>query len=391
MNMNKQLDEMLSRCLSDGDYAGVCAGVYQRGKCLYNGCFGMADREAGRPMQQDTIFRIYSMSKPVTAVAVMQLIEQGKLHPDLPLSMYIPEFRDPMVCEPDGTLRPAKREILIRDLLSMSSGLCYPNCISRSQRETAALFGQMEASRQNGEDMTTLELCRGLAKIPLAFDPGTHWEYGTSADVLGGVVEVVSGKRYRDYLRDAVFDPLGMEDTDFFVPAEKQARFAAAYQMDEHRTILRDDGCYLGLTDYSALPAFQSGGAGLVSTIPDYAKFAGMLANGGISDNGVRLLSRRAVEFICTPQISSEVLRRDQDWDSLRGYDYGCLVRVLTDKAAAGTIADPGEFGWDGWTGTYFCVDPGEQLSILFMIQLSCAGTSLPAKLMRNIVYANLE
>lgn len=391
MDMKQQLDEMIARCMKNGDFVGANAAVYRRGECLYSGSFGMADREAGRPMQPDAIFRIYSMTKPVTATAVMQLIERGVLHPELPVNWFIPAFSEPKVYAEDGTVRPASREIRVQDLLNMTSGLCYPNCLNKTQQDTASLFGRMEAARNAGKPMTTMEICRELGGIPLAFDPGTHWEYGTSADVLGGLVEAVTGQNYRDYLFEHIFEPLGMEDTDFYVPAEKLDRFTAAYERNAQNELVRDDGCYLGLNDYKTLPAFISGGAGLTSTIPDYAKFAGMLANDGVSDKGVRILSSRSVSYIRTPQVGGEGFRRDQQWDSLRGYDYGSLVRVLTDRAAAGTIANLGEFGWDGWTGTYFCVDPAEGLSIFFWIQLSCAGTSIPAKLMRNIVYGNLD
>ena len=371
---------MINTCLRNGDFAGANAAVWQKGQCLYSNSFGMADRENGHPMTEDTIFRIYSLTKPVTAVAVMQLIESGKLHPDFPIGWYIPEFSGARVYEADGTVCPASRDILVRDLLNMTSGLTYPSCYTRTQKDTAALFGEMEDALREGHPFDTLTVCRRLGQIPLQFDPGTQWEYGTSADVLGGLVEVVSGRSYRDYLIEHILEPLGMEDTDFYVHAEKLNRFAASYEQQPDRSLRRDDAMHLGLNGQRSLPAFLSGGAGLTSTIRDYAKFANMLANGGTTYDGVRILSRRSVSYMATSQI-----------DPLNGYGYGCLVRVLLDRTAAGTLATLGEFGWDGWTGTYFCVDPAEELCILFWIQLSNAGTSTPAKLMRNIVYASLE
>ncbi|MBR2087684.1 MAG: beta-lactamase family protein [Oscillospiraceae bacterium] len=388
--MQKELDEMLERCLREGEYIGANAAVYRRGECLYLHSVGDADREAGRPMTPDTIFRIYSMTKPVTAAAVMQLTERGYLHPDMLVSRFLPEFAELRVCDADGNVHPARNTLRIQHLLNMQSGLPYAGDQTPAERAAASLFGQMEAARLAGKPYTTRDFCRGAAKLPLAFEPGTHWMYGTSADILGGLVETVTGQSYRDYLMEHIFLPLGMEDTDFFVPPEKQERFAAAYE-PAGGTLVRDDRCYLGLNDQRTLPAFQSGGAGLTSTITDYAKFAQALANGGVGMNGKRILSRASVDYIRTPQVTGEGFRRDQDWDSLRGYAYGALVRVLENRAAFGTLADPGEFGWDGWTGTYFCSDPCEHLSILFFIQVSCAGTSLPAKLMRNIVYSHLD
>ncbi len=384
--MKQRIDDLITRDLNYGAFVGANAAVYRDGACLYSGSFGMADRENGVPMQPDSIFRIYSMTKPVTAAAVMQLVERGILEPQFPVSQFIPEFADPKVYNPDGTTRPAAREITIQDLLNMRSGLAYPNCETQTQKDTASFFGEIDVRRDGDNPVSTLELCKRIAVIPLQFDPGTQWDYGVSADILGGVIEAATGMNYRDYLMQNIFLPLGMTDTDFYVPEEKLHRFAAAYEFDEDRNLRRDDGCHLGLNDRRTLPAFISGGAGLCSTIGDYAKFANTLANGGVSKDGVRILSRKSVEYIRTPQVDPVQLA-PKGWDSLKGYAYGSLVRVLVNKAEFGTLANLGEFGWDGWTGTYFTVDPEEKLVIMFWIQVACAGTSATAKLMRNIVY----
>ena len=387
--MKQLLDTMIENGLQNGNYVGANAAVYRKGECLYQNSFGMADREAGRPMTADTIFRIYSMTKPVTAVAVMQLVERGLLHPDFPVGWYLPEFREFQVYDENGIPRQPKRELRVQDLMTMTSGLPYPNCLTKTECDMASFFGDMEAARNTDHPVDTAEFCRRAAKIPAEFDPGTHWKYGISADILGGIVQQITGMDYRDYLFENIFDPLGMTDTDFYVHPEKQNRFAGAYEWIG-KELVRDEKCHLGLNDYPTKPAFISGGAGLTSTSGDYAKFANALALGGISKDGVRIISEKALSYIRTPQVGGAQFRADQDWDSLRGYDYGTLVRVLTDRAGAGTIANLGEFGWDGWTGTYFCVDPAEQLVIFFWIQVACAGTSPQAKLMRNIVYGNL-
>ncbi len=388
--MKELLDAMIDRSMANGDFVGANAAVYKDGKCLYLNSFGMADREAGKPMTRDTIFRIYSMTKPVTAVAVLKLVEQGLIHPDMEVSWFLPEFRDLQVYGADGKPHRAQNPLRIQHLLNMQSGMPYPNCMNQTQIDTASLFGKMEAVRDTDKAYTTREIVSEIAKIPTEFEPGTHWDYGTSADILGALVEVVSGMPYRDFLHKNIFEPLGMTETDFYVHPDKQERFASAYELIDGK-LVRDEKCHLGLNDYLSLPSFISGGAGLTSTIEDYAKFANTLANGGVSPDGVRILSPAAFRYMTTPQVKGDAFRADQDWDSLRGYDYGSLVRVLTDPKTFGTLANPGEFGWDGWTGTYFCADPKEHLTILFWIQVACAGTSQTAKLMRNIVYGSLR
>ncbi len=386
--MKQRVDERIREDLAKGAFVGANAAVFRDDVCLYSGSFGMADRERGIPMQPDTIFRIYSMTKPVTAAAVMQLVERGILEPQQKLSDFLPEFTAPLVYEPDGTTRPASREITIQDLLNMQSGLTYGDTCTPTQRAVAALFREMDDRRTAGEPLDTLAFCRRIAQIPLKFDPGTQWDYGVSADILGGVVQAATGMDYREYLRKNIFQPLGMNDTDFFVPEEKQPRFAAAYALGDGG-LVRDDASYFGLGDFRTLPAFISGGAGLCSTITDYARFANALANGGTSPDGVRILSPHSVDYIRTPQVPNAALTW-KGWDSLNGYDYGCLVRVLTSRKDFGTIAPFGEFGWDGWTGTYFTIDPFEKLTIFFWIQTACAGTSETAKKMRNVVYGCL-
>lgn len=388
MNMKEKIDALIQKDLKAGAFVGANAAVFQDGKCLYEGCFGYADREKGTKMAPDSIFRIYSMTKPVTAVAVMQLMEEGRIHPEFPLHWYFPSFRNPMVCDENDGLRPASRDITIRDLLNMTSGLPYPNCFNRSQREVQSFFDEMSGRMAQGNPVDTMTFCSRMGEMPLEFDPGTHWGYGTSADILGGVVQKETGMDYRDYLRERIFEPLGMTDTDFYVPEEKQNRFTAAYEFMDNG-LVRDEKKHLGLNGYLTKPAFISGGAGLCSTVRDYAKFANALANGGTTKDGVRILGEKALRYMSAPQIHRDLLD-ESDWDSMRGYDYGSLVRVLTDRHAGGTLANEGEFGWDGWTGTYFCVDPKEKLSIFFWIQVACAGTSNTAKLMRNIVYGCL-
>ncbi|MBE6876845.1 MAG: beta-lactamase family protein, partial [Ruminococcus sp.] len=221
--MKKLLDSMIAQALHNGDFVGANASVYQNYECIYENSFGMANQEAQKPMQKDSIFRIYSMTKPVTAVAVMQLVEQGKLHPDFPVSWYLPEFTDMKVYDAEsGKVRPAKSEMRIQHLLNMTSGMPYANCMNQTQKDVSAFYYEMEQRRESENPVNLEEYCRRLAEIPLEFDPGTHWDYGTSADILGGIVQKVSGMDYREYLFKNIFNPLCMTDTDFYVPEEKQ-------------------------------------------------------------------------------------------------------------------------------------------------------------------------
>ena len=246
--MTRQIDTLLAEDLAQGAYAGAATAVYQNGKCLYFGVSGYSDREAGRQMTPDTIFRIYSMTKPVTAAAVMQLMERGLLHPDQPLSEILPEFTHMQIAAADGTLRPAAEPIRIRHLLTMQSGLPYAGDQTPAECAADGFFQKLAAMQAAGERYTTRDVCRGIAGCPLAFEPGTHWLYGTSADVLGGVVEAVAGMTYREYLQAHIFRPLGMDDTDFWVPPEKQERFAAAYAPQDG-VLVRDEKCYFALND----------------------------------------------------------------------------------------------------------------------------------------------
>ncbi len=387
--MKQKIDALLRRCLDGGSYVGANAAVYKDGECIYAGSCGFADREAGTPMKPDSIFKIYSLTKPVTAVAVMQLVEEGLIHPEEPVSWFLPEFADLKIYDENGSIRPVKSELRIRHLLTMQSGFPYPGDRNQSQKDTAGFFWEMSRKIGTKDAVDTRKFCRRTAEIPLEFEPGTHWDYGVSADILGGLVESVSGQNYRDYLLTHIFQPLGMTDTDFYVHPEKLERFAASY-IPGKNSLERDESCYLGLNDQRSLPAFISGGAGLTSTIVDYAKFANCLTNGGTAPDGTRILSPASLRYISSPQVYGEGFRNDQDWDSLRGYAYGSLVRILTDPVAAGTLANAGEFGWDGMTGAYFCADPKENLCILFWQQTAFAGFSEPAKLMRNIVYGAL-
>lgn len=402
----------IARC----NLAGANLLLLKDGKELYRASYGMADIENNIPMAQDTIFRMFSMSKPVTCAAAMMLIERGVIDVYDPVSNYLPAFYGQNVFTKDGLgTVPARRGVLIRDLLNMTSGVAYPDDCTPAGKAVAALFDEMTAAQDRGAGFSTVQLADRLGRIPLAFQPGEHWMYGTSADVLGAVVEIASGMRFGDFLREEIFLPLGMNDTDFYVPAEKKRRFAqlyrcselpdetaatcksvvdslsslAVYQRNKKMRIAPETGKNLGLEGYDHAPAFESGGAGLVSTIDDYAHFATMLLQGGVY-NGKRILGEKTVRFMCSPQLG-EAYAPDLNWDSLRGCRYGNLMRHLVDPCGGGTNADAGEFGWDGWAGTYFTIDPKERFIMLYLIQRCDAGCNEITRRLRGIAYSMLQ
>lgn len=384
------MDNIVREGIEKGHIVGANVLLMQHGKELYSSCQGFADREARVPMTRDTIFRLFSMTKPVTAVAVLILAECGKLDLWDKVSKYIPEFKDCKVMEEDGSLVTPKREINIWDLLTMTSGLTYPDLGCEPGRQMDALFREIKEQLAAGHHTDTLSYCRKIAAVPLCFHPGEKWRYGLSADILGGIVEVVSGQTFGQFLQKEIFEPLGMKDTGFVVPKEKRHRFAANYKWCEETGRLepfREN--HLGLEGYGEDVTYESGGAGLVSTIDDYSRFARMMLHGG-TFNGVRILGRKTVELMTSPHLN-EAQMKDFNWESLWGYNYGCLTRVMVNPGEAGSNASIGEYGWDGWTGNYITMDPTEDMTLLYFIQKTDAGTTEEVRKLRMAAYAALD
>ena len=381
--MKAQIDKICREFAGNGAAGDSCL-VFRDGKELYSGCFGYADREARTTMRRDTIVRLFSLTKPVTAAAAMILIERGLLSPDDPVSRFFPEYRDLRRMDGEGTA-PCETELRISHLLTMTSGLPYPNDYDLSVRSAAKLFDRIDAGNNGDIPVPTEEFARAAADIPLSFEPGERWDYGISADVLGAVIEKAADMRYSEFLRHNIFAPLGMYDTGFYVPPEKQGRFAALYKW-EGSSLVRDEEHHLALTDFCSAPSFESGGAGLCSTIDDYSRFAQMLCGRG-EFCGVRIFGSDTFEYMTSPKLSPQ---QDTLWDRLRGYNYACLMRIMTDQSAAEIKTANGEFGWEGWTGTYFNANAGNGVTVLFFTQLSGAGTSWQAANISRIVYENL-
>ncbi len=386
MGLKEQLTSCLERAVANYEAAGINLLILRNGEEMCYAQAGCADIGTGKPVARDSIFRLYSQSKPITAAAVMLLIDRGLLDPMACVDWFLPGFGNPKVIKADGSTEPALRSPWILELLTMTAGVCYPDADPAGQA-AARVFGEDQAQILAGGGMGTVEFCNRLGEQPLAFHPGTAWRYSTCADILGAVVEVVSEKPFGQFLKDELFTPLGMKDTDFWVPEEKRDRLVTCYRripggLKEHKDLHLAVGCY------DRPPAFESGGAGLVSTLDDYAAFANMLMNGGMHE-GKRILSPAAVKFMTAPRLTSEVRRNL--WDSLCGYNYGCLVRVCDRPGSCSIYNEEGEYGWDGWLGTYFANIPGQRITFLLNQNSPDTGTAGVTRKCRNILAAELS
>ncbi len=385
--MYRQLEKIKEIVQNEVKYGGLVGANYvvcHNCKEIISGCEGYANKEEQIPMSEDTMFRMFSMTKPVTAVCAMILMEQGKININDPLWWYIPTFANAQVEDENG-IRNADRDILLKDLLTMTSGIPYPED-TPAGKKMGELWWQVSQDQLNkGDSISTVEFATEMGKKPLNFTPGAKWGYGASADVMGAVIEIVSGMKLSEFMQKNIFEPLNMTDTGFYIPEEKYHRLAEIYSYDGTTPFKEPQLC---LTDYKKLPSFESGGAGLISTMHDYAKFAMMLANGG-EYNGVRILGRKTVDFMTSNMLNEEQMK-SLSWDSMRGYGYGALMRVLVDRYGAACNSSLGEFGWDGWTGCFFIADKVENLATMLFIQRAGAGTTSLALKMKNIANASI-
>ncbi len=392
MTLHDQITDILAAAVENHECAGVNVLLRRHGEEVLYTQAGMADIAEGRLIQRDAIFRLYSQTKPITAAAVMLLVERGLIDLMDGVDKYLPGFRNPKVVDDRGCITKAFRAPWLMELLGMTAGLSYPGGDPAGQyaaRVFEDAHAQIKAGggRSPAGGIPTVEFMNRLGEQPLAFQPGTHWRYSTCADVLGAVVEVVSGMRFGDFLKEELFTPLEMVDTAFFVPEAKRDRFVTCY---EHTAegLTPWLGMNLACGVYDRDPAFESGGAGLVSTLEDYSHFSDMMMNGGVW-NGRRILSPASVQFLTTPQLNDAV-RRDM-WDSLNGYSYGKLCRVCVEPERVAGLALKDEYGWDGWLGSYYANFPNEGLTLLSMQNTVNAGTSAVVRRVRNAVLAALS
>ena len=322
---------------------------------------GYADLARQTPIRRNSIFRCYSMTKPLTSCAAMLLIQEGKLDLYEPVSRYISSFRRQRVLTQAGET-PACRESLVRDLLDMTAGLAYDGDDTLPQRETKAVFQEAERRFDTDHPMDTQEFAMRIGSIPLLFHPGEGWNYSVCADVLGAVIEKAADMPFADFVQKRILGPLGMEDSGFLVPAAKRDRLVTVYQKDEKGCLSPYTGNHLAIRNDGGKNAFHSGGAGLFSTIEDYGRFARMLQSGGQG-----ILNASTVDFMTGRRQTGRLQRSIAQIMGLQGRTYANLLRVTVDPAAAFFPTNMGEYGWDGWLSTFIINDPATGVTILLM------------------------
>lgn len=364
----ERLTAALQAYVDEDRLAGAVAIVARRGKIAYMEAVGFRDKESGAPMTTDAIFRIASQTKALASVGVMLLQEEGRLLITDPVGKYLPEFMETTVAEPDGgggyNVVPAKRPITIRDLLTHTAGISYGSGPAADKWAEAGITGWYFADR----DETVGDVMARLAELPLDGHPGEAWIYGFNTDILGAMIEKLSGQTLGAFLGERLFGPLGMDDTHFFLPAAKVGRLATVYSTADGGGIERapDPGHMVGQGAYVNGPRKSfSAGAGLLSTAADYARFLQMMLNGGELD-GVRVLSRKTVESMTVGHTGDIPFRP--------GQSFGLGFSVVEDPAALGLPASVGEYAWGGAYHSTYWVDPAEELVVAYMTQLRPAG-----------------
>ncbi len=392
-----RIDALMQGYVDRGVYAGINTVVTRRGTVVHAGTYGWSDRESRTPMAADTIFRLYSMTKPIVCTALMMLVEEGRLTLVDPVAKHLPAFADVKVRASDGTLVDPARPMTVGDLMAHTSGLTYH------------FLGDSPVSRMYDDalvqraDVSLAEAIDNLARFPLAAHPGSRWIYSVGIDVAARLIEVVADRPLGDVLRERLFVPLGMADTGFGVAEGARGRVATMYG--------RPDLFRPGVTSPDALVAwaqgenrrvdvsgtypvdqadvFQRGGHGLFGTVGDYARFAQMLCDGGTFE-GQRIVGRKTLELMHANRIPASLLPLEIGGLPLMGYGFGLGSRVLMDVAASAAPGSAGEFGWAGAAKTHFWVDPKEEIVAVFMTQ-SLMSFDVPEIAMRAVVYQALD
>jgi CubicO group peptidase (beta-lactamase class C family) len=375
-----RIQKVIQAHVDQNHIPGAVVLIARHGKVAYLESFGMRNKEANKPMETDTIFRIASMTKPITSLAVMMLYEEGRFLLSDPISKFIPEFKNPKVAVrstsnsplvPAYVLVPAKREITIRDLLTHTSGITYRFWGREYFADLYKKAGISDGLIQT--EGTIADEVKKLAQLPLTNQPGEAYEYGLNTDVLGYLIEVVSGQTLDKFFQERIFTPLGMKDTHFFLPEEKLPRLSGVYVSDEAGGIKKlsdepvqegEHTLYSASFHYKGPRTYLSGGAGLVSTVTDYYRFLQMLLNGG-ELNGIRLISRKTVELMRTSHTGNLDM-----WLGNPGDGFGLGFGVIKDLGQASEmVGSPGTYYWGGFFSTTFWVDPKEDLIGIFMTQ----------------------
>ncbi len=349
--------------------------IYKDHKPVYRHYSGFADSAKTKKMQGNELYLMFSATKLITMTAALQLVEQGKIELDQPVSAYLPAYADLKVLE-EGQVKPAKKELLVKHLLSMQSGLDYD--LQRS--------GIVRIMKEKGQKATTQELVNSFIESPLQFEPGEHFLYSLSHDVVGAIIEVVSGMSLKEYFSQNIFGPLEMKDTYFAKPINENERLAAQYMYDNDKHIATEMelSCCYQLSE-----SYESGGAGLISCVEDYGKFADTLACKGLSAKGVRILQEETIELMRTNLLGP--VQREEIVNQMGrvGYGYGCGVQVLLDPEECNAKAPRGVFGWDGAAGAYVIMDPDNRIALVYIQHVRGCGYAYSTvhPMLRDLLY----
>ena len=384
-------DVITRNYVEKGAIPGALTLIWRGGELVWQGMSGTLDLAMGTPMREDAIFRIYSMTKPVTAVAILMLMEEGRIGLGDPVSRYIPGFAD-LGIYAGGTLgafltSPNIKPMKVVDLLRHTSGLTY-GFLNRTNLDAA--YRKLHIAESNSEGGLA-GMIADLEKLPLEFAPGEMWNYSVGLDVAGYLVEKISGRRFSDFLRSRILAPLQMHDTDFQVSAARRERLSTCYYVREGQLALFDDAAN---SAYAQPPQLESGGGGLAGTAADYLRFCRMLLNGGELE-GVRLLSPKTVQLMTMNHLPQDRTMTEMmvatgafNESGYAGVGYGLGVGVTRDVAATGLPGTTGEYSWGGAAGTYFFNDPKEQLAVVFMSQVLFAPDRIRLRRdLRNLAY----
>lgn len=387
-----RIDRHFAKYVDDGRLAGWQVAVTRRGKVVHRSTYGHADMAGGRVFADDTIVRMFSMTKPITSVAIMMLVEEGLIALKDPISRWLPAFAEMQIyC--DGppskpTLRPATEPIRLWHLLTHTAGLTYgfhyTHPVDAMYRDAGFAWGAPA-----GADLA--ECCDRWAALPLLFEPGTEWNYSVATDVLGRLVEMVSGQTLDQFFAERILVPLGMTDTAFWVPPDKLHRFASLYSPDSKTGMAVPSPADRG---YARPPKMLSGGGGLVSTASDYLRFCHMLLGRGSVD-GVRLLGSRTLDYMTRNHLPGgadleTVGRPGFSEASFHGVGFGLGFSVVDDPVANKVLSSKGEFAWGGAASTAFWVDPAEELCVIFLTQLLPSSTHPIRPELKQLVYQSL-
>ena len=388
-----RITEHWQRYIDAGKLAGTLTLIARRGKVAYCEALGHLEIERRRPVTPDSVWRIYSMTKPITSVGLMMLYEQGRFQLEDPVHRFIPSWKNLGVFvngnHPVFATAPPARAMTIRDLLSHTSGLTY-GFMERSNVDAA--YRKLAVGDRTKAGYTLADMIATLAELPLEFSPGTRWNYSVATDVLGHLIEVISGQRLDAYLAEHIFEPLGMRDTSFVIRDDQVARFAANYERQADGTLKVIDDPTRSLYRQASL---LSGGGGLVSTALDYHRFTSMMLNGGELD-GMRLLGRKTVELMTAnhlpggQDVAQLALPGSFAETPYAGVGFGLGFSVMQSPARAHIPGSPGTYAWGGAASTAFWIDPAEELIVIFMTQLMPSSSYPLTRELRVLSYASL-